>query len=912
MGKEKAREKLKELIEKFRLNEKEYKSLSEPDVETKLIRELFVEILGWTNDDFFQQTNVMRGSKRGRADYEFRIGDKKVFYIEVKRVGIQLDKEADKQVISYALSKKNVPFAISTNFKQLKIFCVEQENAVNQVFRVFTEPEEYLSKFDDLWLLSKESFRDNCLLKQAEKEQRLKKRVSIDKYLLEDLMYIRKLISDDIEKRLPKDYNINEKDEIVQRILDRLIFIRKCEDVGINPNELILGELMSNSDEKAYSKLKEIFRVYNEKYNSGLFAVGQDNDCDKITISGKIIKKLIGLLYESKNKQYIYNFDWIDADVLGQVYEQYLGKILQQTKSGKARLKEGQRHRKEQGIYYTPTYVVDYIVKNTVGQILKERLNIKNLKILDPACGSGSFLIKAFDYLYNEVKDKQDNQRKLNLDKHGFYSFKTEILKNNLYGVDLDNKAVEITKLNLLLKAAEKNRKLPEELDLHIRKGNSLIDDESVSTKDYFKWGGDFQEGSFDVVIGNPPYIRPENVVREEREYYISSKKYEKLFGRFDMYVLFIEKALKLLKEDGYLSFIVPYSFLNQNYSKKLREWILKEFRIINIIDLSQVKVFEQAEVSTCVFVIQKSKPELNHNLKVLKPQSLDSINLSPITNLKQNLFLTTPQFMIRTDLDDKKMKVINKITKDIIKLSEIFYTVIGSVPHDSKTGASKDRLISQSKLEDSFKKYIEGKDMNRYNLKWRKIYLDYQPKIMHRPKFPELFENEKLVIRNISTKEGLLAVYDDENYYTNDTVSLCVPWFKLERVNIKGENITSQRVDYSKSYNIKYCLGLVNSKVLNFYFKHILSSNLHVYPEAIRNLPIKLPSPSQQQKIINLVDRILEKNKQLLEFGDKQTSETRKIQLEIDSTDAQIDQEVYKLYGLTSEEIKVVEENLN
>ena len=144
---------MKYLIQKFRSREKEYSSLQEADIETKLVQELFIEILGWNKDDFFQQTKVSRGDKRGRADYEFRIGDRRIFYLEVKKVNVPLEKEADKQVVSYALSKKNVPFAISTNFKQLKIFCVEQENAINQVFRVFTEPEEYLSKFEDLWLL---------------------------------------------------------------------------------------------------------------------------------------------------------------------------------------------------------------------------------------------------------------------------------------------------------------------------------------------------------------------------------------------------------------------------------------------------------------------------------------------------------------------------------------------------------------------------------------------------------------------------------------------------------------------------------------------------------------------------------------------------------------------------------------
>jgi len=536
---------------------------------------------------------------------------------------------------------------------------------------------------------------------------------------------------------------------------------------------------------------------------------------------------------------------------------------------------------------------------------------------LDPACGSGSFLMKAFDYLVTLDKKKNGEIAQTKLDLTGAsasYGRKVEILKENIFGVDLDPKAVEIAQLNLLLKTAEKKHRLPT-LQENIKVGNSLIDDPAVAGDKAFKWEEQFKDvmkdGGFDVVIGNPPYVRPENVEKKERNYYLTSNKYDKFFGRFDLYILFIERALKLLKKDGYFSFIIPYSFLNQNYSKILREWILKEFKIVNIVDLSQVKVFESAEVNTCILVIQKSKPKKDHNLKILKPTSLPTLNNSPAITLKQDVFMTTPQFMIRTDLDNKKMEVINKITKDILLASEIFYIVIGSVPHDSKTGASKDRLISSTKLGDSFKKYIEGKDMSRYDLSWRHIYLNYQPKMMHRPKFPELFENEKLVVRNISTKEGLLAVYDDENYYTNDTVSLCVPWFKLKNVNIKGENITSLKLDNSQKYDLKYCLGIINSKVLNFYFKHILSSNLHVYPEAIRNLPLKIVSGGQQQSIIKLVDKMLSLNKRLNEIKDKQTDEKARLEKEIQKIDNEIDQEAYKIYDITKEEQKIIEESL-
>ena len=157
----------------------------EANTETKLIEPLF-EILGWTKKDYEKQAKARRETRLGHADYAFSIGDKIAFFVEVKKVGIPLEREADKQVISYALSKR-VSFAVSTNFEELKIFCVEQENALKNKFRVFNSPDDYLYNFNDLLFLSKDNFEQGLTVKKAESEGRLKKRVSIDKSLLEDL-----------------------------------------------------------------------------------------------------------------------------------------------------------------------------------------------------------------------------------------------------------------------------------------------------------------------------------------------------------------------------------------------------------------------------------------------------------------------------------------------------------------------------------------------------------------------------------------------------------------------------------------------------------------------------------------------------------------------------------------------------
>ena len=191
---EKIKPKIQTLIDDFKANYSKYKQGSEADTETKLIEPLF-EALGWLKSDYNKRESARRGDKRGIADYAFKIGDRIVFFLEVKKVGISLEKEADKQVISYALSKR-IPFAVSTNFEELKIFCVEQQDALTQTFRIFTKPEDYVNDIQNLLFLSKEYFEKNLTLQKAEDEKRLKKRMSIDKVLLEDLIQMRKLIVD--------------------------------------------------------------------------------------------------------------------------------------------------------------------------------------------------------------------------------------------------------------------------------------------------------------------------------------------------------------------------------------------------------------------------------------------------------------------------------------------------------------------------------------------------------------------------------------------------------------------------------------------------------------------------------------------------------------------------------------------
>ncbi len=887
LDKEQAKEKLKNLVKDFKNNPDYYKKLSEADVEDKLVNELFVNILGWDKKDYEKRAKARRGDKGGSADYAFKINDRIVFFLEVKKVTIPLDKEADEQVILYSLSKK-VPLAISTNFQQMNIFCVEQENAIQNVFRNFKTPDDYVNNFQDLLFLSKESFEQGLLLKKAEDEGRLKRRVSIDKVLLEDFWRVRTLIATDIEKNKSGKYNINEKDEIVQRILDRLIFIRRCEDIGINPENLTLEEIKHVAESRAYSQLKALFTKYDSVYNSGLFTPNKDNDCDIITIDGSIIKKLISYLYESHDKKYKYNFEWIDADVLGQVYEQYLGKILAQTKSGKAKLKEGQAHRKERGIYYTPTYIVDYIVKNTLGELLKDKqVDARKIKILDPACGSGSFLIKAFDYMQQHLS-QNDEAKQHKLDFQGSYSVKTSILKDNIYGVDLDNKAVEITKLNLLLKAAEKFRKLPSELDNHIGWGNSLIDDNAFEHP--FKWVGDFQEGTFDVVIGNPPYflMQPQNT--EEKILNYLKKRYSVAQYKIDTYHLFFEKSILLLKNEGYFGFITPNTFLMNIYLSNLRKFILDNCKIVKVIIIPE-EVFPDASVDTAITILQRENNEKKRRNNKVEVYEIKDFFQNPkkLTTTSQNDFFEAENYTFNINLSKDGGGLIKKITTNTENLGELCRVSFGLQTLDKKTYV-KDKAVNKN-----WKPCIDGGDISKYDLKFHSQYFLHDLKIKAGGCWDDTTHNvpEKIVIRQIGVTP--IATLDTNRFYCLNTIY----------------NITS----LNENYNYRYILAILNSKLVQFYWKNKFSDSKILFPKIKKAyldvLPIKKINLSQQQPIIKLVDHMLSLNKQLQEMGDKKTAQTAKLEEEIKKTDKEINDLVYKLYNITEEEKKIIEESV-
>ncbi|MEM5782573.1 MAG: N-6 DNA methylase, partial [Candidatus Aenigmatarchaeota archaeon] len=601
LTKEEGRKNLSSVIDRFNRWKKERGLNNEDDVKD-LIYELFERVLSWDKDDIYKERHPGPTSKR--ADFQFKINGITKLILETKALGISWDKNIFRQAIGYGWGA-NKEYVVLTNFQRFILFNAKWKDKDKKIFEIENIEECLTSeqKFDLLWLLSKDSFLKGKIDEFSESIGKKLKKLpisTIDKHLLNDLKKWREMLTKDIKSL--NNLSESEVDEVVQKLINRFIFIRVCEDRGLEPN---FAELRSHlriwSEKKAKPLLEQllfVFKHYDNVYDSTIFQ--KDDLCEKVKIHNNVLEKIIEQLYVAEDVGIEYNFASIDADVLGSVYEEYLGYLLKGKK-----ITENHFHRKEQGIYYTPTYIVDYIVRNTLGEVLKQSKEIDKIKVLDPACGSGSFLIKAFDVISEFWKEKI-GEEKFNR------QIKNSILINNIYGVDLDPKAVEIAQLNLFLKIGEKGE-LPK-LKNNIKCGNSLIDDPAVAGDKAFKWEEEFPEimkdGGFDVIIGNPPYIdyrEIDGINFIKKNYYSANVK-----DKFNILILFIERGLKLLKEGGILGFIVSNQFLCSDFGLKIREYILKNTKIRQIIDVSMVKVFRDASTYPIIIILEKSNPYNN------------------------------------------------------------------------------------------------------------------------------------------------------------------------------------------------------------------------------------------------------------------------------------------------------------
>ncbi|MDO8339292.1 MAG: N-6 DNA methylase [Candidatus Burarchaeum sp.] len=906
--KEEAKQKVAELLEDWRREHPQGPPRTFNEENTKQwIDELFHR-LGWNlRTDLSKEE---RSGRRKRVDYAFKIEGTVQFLLEAKKPSENLDDHIDQAVeYGYQNSKK---WVVLTNFEEIRIYNSEYWKEAEQTRRLVTPLKitDFLTRFDDLWLLSKPAFEERLIEKIAAQYGKAKPKEPITKILSDDMERWRKLLTKGISEhrnlnKIPSEPEQAEEyiDEMVQRILDRILFIRVAEDRGIE--EPVLENALRNwqvDKSKPLSEyLRHVFRKMDDIYNSGIF---REHESEKLTIDNESYRQIIDESYKSPTGLK-YNFDAIDADILGCVYEQYLSILLKKT-AKRTSLKASKGKRKEQGIYYTPTYIVDYIVKNALGEMLKDKKpeEVARLKVLDPTCGSGSFLIKAFDEIKSYYKN-QKGQQKLNVD--------SQILTQNIYGVDLDSKAVEIARLNLLLKAAETKHKLPE-LNNNLKQGNSFIESEAIAGDKAFKWekqfASVFTDGRFDVIIGNPPYVHQKGekdapkISYLEREYYrqnytsVYSNEVKTRGGiKLNLFVPYVERTISLLKPMGFLGFIVHKNVLKVESYKLLRKYILDNCSIEQIVDLG-AGVFSEVTGETVIMILKKepnSSKRNGHEIKIryglTNPADLLN-NKGKTTHLKQENFQHSVDHMFAIYVDERVESLKNKLSVKSKKLDEVARIVsFGLNTKDNK------KYLSFEKLNGAYKPVVLGRDVGKYVLRTRNRFVLYESKVLDRVGDLEAFNSpEKLIFQRIGS--GLIGVYDDERFYCFNSTNMILPKQTILQNQIK----------------LKYLLGILNSKLMNYYYRAVFSTEssltVNVTQGYLSQLPIKMVSEQEQEPVIKLVDKILALNRRLFEIGSKKTDERAEVEAEIQKSDAEIDDLVYKLYGLTEEERKMVEKN--
>ncbi|HWQ82939.1 MAG TPA: Eco57I restriction-modification methylase domain-containing protein, partial [Anaerolineales bacterium] len=659
-----------QLVSLFETHYKTYHSLNYPETQARLeFINPFFEALGWdmlnkqgyahAYKDVIHEDQIKVSGASKAPDYAFRIGGTRKFFVEAKKPAVNLKEEISPayQLRRYAWSAK-LPLSILTDFEELAVYdCREKPNLSDKPSRGRTllfNYREYPERWDEIAnIFSREAVLKGSFDKYAESTKSKHGTAEVDDAFLGEIERWRELLAHNIALRNP---GVSQRDlnYAVQMTIDRLVFLRICEDRGIE----FYGALQAllNGGE-VYPRLVQLYHKADARYNSGLFHFKdekeQSDTPDTFTtgldIDDKVLKGILESLYYPKSP---YEFSVLPAEILGQVYERFLGKVIRLTPAHHAVVEDKPEVKKAGGVFYTPTFIVEYIVRHTLGKLLEGRkpgeVSVGRgapLRVLDPACGSGSFLLGAYQYLldwylkgYIGEAEKWTKGKTPTLvqvqggEYHLTMAERKRILLDHIYGVDIDTQAVEVTKLSLLLKVLEgeseetlgrqlslfQERALPN-LGRNIKCGNSLIGPDFYAGQqssflemeeqyriNAFDWHKEFttvfmSSGGFDVVIGNPPYIRiqalkewaPKEVEFYKQRYQAASK------GNYDIYVVFVEKALSLLNNYGQMGYILPHKFFNAKYGEPLRALIAGGRHLSKVVHFGDQQVFHNATTYT-------------------------------------------------------------------------------------------------------------------------------------------------------------------------------------------------------------------------------------------------------------------------------------------------------------------------
>ena len=939
----------------------------ERETKTKLDGQKADGVLGFFDAD---------GKKDVRAVIELK-GAKVSLDVRQKRTGDT--RTPGEQAFNYAPKYgKNCQWVIVSNYKEIRLYRSNDMTEYQVFFLEKLKDDLEFKKF--IYILSFYALvgTEKKKAKTIELSEEYQKNQSeIEKKFYNEYKTIRLHIFENMRKNNPT-VNENTIIEKVQKLLDRFLFICFCEDKGLLPNNIFHKTLEKG---KNFGDVFEVFKMLcnwinlgNPRenishFNGGLFK--NDDILESLYVDNEV--------FEEMQKISEYDFDSeLNENILGHIFEQSISDIedLKKELNGEEfDKKKGKR--KKDGIFYTPKYITKYIVENSIKNWLDDKRKelgedklpelseadfeikysskksderiysknykkhiefwtkykeaVKNIKIVDPACGSGAFLITAFEYLLNYNNYLNDKIFDLTGVKDLFSDTTKEILQNNIFGVDLNKESVEITKLSLWLKTADKNKTLAT-LENNIKCGNSLIDDAEIVGEMAFDWEKEFpkvfKNGGFDVVVGNPPYVlcQPSNTEEKILKFYNS---FEVANYKIDLYHLFFEKGIKILNPKGYLGFITPNTYLTNKYTVNLRKLILEKTSINTIIKYNEI-VFAEAGVDVVTILLSNFKIK-NNKINILSSKNK---TLTVIDKKEQEIW------------ENDELKVFNLNKELSIKLENtILLDKIYSVTFGLQT-KDKSKYVSEIKSPE-WEECYTGKNISRYFLSKANLYFLNNPSEVKAGGSwnMKLHKSKKIVVRQVGNPEPVFA-YDDKK--------------------IPSLNTMYNIVNIDKNFDDFYILSILNSKLMKKYWLSKYNDNKDLFPKIkgyqLKELPIKKISLEAQQPFIEKVDKMLFLNKNLQELSQKfqrlltrkfeleklttklqdwyllefsefvkelkkskiklslkeeieweeifleKKEEAEKVKNEIEMTDKEIDGMVYELYGLSKEEVKIVE----
>ena len=986
------------------------KTLKEEEYQDGFLREIFVDVFGYTlrpNENYDLQREFKNKTDGKKADGAILKNDNAIAVIELKSTKTKDLTQITQQAFNYKNNQPECKYVITSNFQKLR-FYIDYSTEFEEFDLFFLDRE----RFELLYLiLHKDSIFSNLPIQLKKETQFHEKEISEELY--KDYSNFKSRLYNNLIKNHPDTDKLTLFKKS-QKLLDRFLFILFAEDSGLlPPNSIsrIIQRFEILKDEDAYKPIYDIFKQYfgymnvgriGKKdadnipaYNGGLFY--EDLLLDSLKIDDEI---LIADL--KKLSTYDYNTE-IDVNILGHIFEHSLNEIEEITAEIEGAVSDQKRtKRKKDGVFYTPKYITAYIVENTIGKLcndkrkeldieeieyddtfqkkdgnltvkgkkLFESLNdykkwLTNLKIIDPACGSGAFLNQALNFLIEEHEKIDDIIADLTNSPLRLFDTDKSILENNLFGVDINEESVEIAQLSLWLRTAKKGRKLSK-LNNNIKCGNSLL-----ASK--FDWNTEFSEimqnGGFDAVVGNPPYIKEAT----NKSAFDGLHEHPCYQGKMDLWYFFGALALDIIKKDyGLIGYIAPNNWITNDGASKFRDYVIEKGRITEFIDFSDFKVFDSAGIQTMIYIMKRSDDNLNYNLRFSKiidskikhedaqlflekvvdekyeyftaniikedlinqPINFINANLNLIIakiKCKENFSLASNEIASGIDL---LQDFVNKSHKEVIKNVEIGDGIFNLSQAEYEN-------LNLTEMEKGLIKpfYTTSELLQYYGNPKNKLWIIYtdssfkdEEKILSYPNIKKHLDKFLDVFTSVNKPYGLHRSRDEKYFKGEKIFSLrkCSVRPRFTYTNFDAYVNRTFMVIQTDRINQKYLTGILNSNLIAFWLKYkgkMQGNNYQIDKTPLENLPLINPNIETQNEVAELINTIIENTQkkldyqELLERAKGENNFDREIQLskalkqlaiDLKQAENKINSIIYDLYEIEPIEVATIEKSIN